>query len=195
MKTWITDRTKLMKIHTGPCWEDLSRSLDGGGYTNASWPETGYPCAAHLLSYKTICEKYDTSLHLDHLCRNKLCYNPRHLEVVTRHENMARLQKSERTHCINGHELTIGNTYVNSRGTKTCRICLRVSHSRWRARNGNKLPRRDHCLHGHEWTPGNTYIRPSDQARICRECMRHRAAIRRQKNRQELLDRRRALSS
>lgn len=65
---------------------------------------------------------------LDHLCRNRLCVNPEHLEVVSRGENVLRgvgvtAENKRKTHCAHGHEFTTENTYRygNKRHCRTCR--------------------------------------------------------------------------
>jgi hypothetical protein len=75
-------------------------------------------------------------LHLDHLCSNPSCVNPAHLEPVTPQENVARSVLRRRGgdpgSCVNGHELTLENTY-EWRGLKLCRSCRRAQRSRRRA--------------------------------------------------------------
>lgn len=81
---------------------------------------------------------------VDHLCRNRLCVNPSHLEVVTQSTNVNRgyagpisssMRKEwsmDRTHCKHGHELTPDNEY-NPPGHPTwrqCRECRRAAASR-----------------------------------------------------------------
>lgn len=78
-------------------------------------------------------------MQLDHLCRNRRCCNPDHLEVVTPAENMRRGNSPSaivhrENRCQRGHELTPENTYLTSAGYRTCRTCLRAAWKRADAR-------------------------------------------------------------
>lgn len=71
---------------------------------------------------------------LDHQCRNPLCVNPDHLELVTRWENNRRsqspsAQNARKTRCPQGHRFTEENTY-RYRGERHCRACDRSRHRR-----------------------------------------------------------------
>ncbi len=80
-------------------------------------------------------------LALDHLCRNKLCINPRHLEPVTYAENnrRARLAQRERkprakqASCKRGHSLLdLGNVILRNSGKRQCRTCVNEGQRRSR---------------------------------------------------------------
>jgi hypothetical protein len=111
--------------------------------------------------------------HVDHLCRNRGCVRPDHLEAIPRKENVSQWNLSK-THCKNGHEYSEANTY-RYRGERQCKICRAGALARaYRKKrgvltvgpwNGNKT----HCKHGHEFSEANTYRYP-DGERACRTC-------------------------
>ena len=89
---------------------------------------------AHKFIYQEVYGVVTKGLVLDHLCRNKMCVNPNHLEPVTQRENTARgtglnAESIRANRCIRGHEFTEENTrkYVTSSGgiKRYCRQCGR----------------------------------------------------------------------
>ena len=82
----------------------------------------------------------ERAMTLDHICRNRLCVNPAHLEIVSVKENVLRgvgisAENSRKTHCIDGHEFNEENTLVLKDGSRVCRACAR---ERARRRHGTK---------------------------------------------------------
>lgn len=64
---------------------------------------------AHRYAYEQLIGPIPEGLTLDHLCRNRLCVNPKHLEPVTHAVNILRGQgtsarNAQKTHCVHGHE-------------------------------------------------------------------------------------------
>lgn len=80
---------------------------------------------AHRLSYETFVGEIPKGLEIDHLCRNTLCVNPKHLEAVTHKENILRGNgfsgvNARKTHCPRGHKY---DRFYKPE-LRTCRICI-----------------------------------------------------------------------
>lgn len=90
----------------------------------------------HRVMYQHEVGPIPSRLVIDHLCRNRACANPAHLEPVTVEENIRRgdagKPQRERTHCPHGHPYDERNTY-HYNGSRHCRACS-VSRSRSRTR-------------------------------------------------------------
>lgn len=70
-------------------------------------------------------------LQLDHLCRNRLCVNPSHLEPVTCRENVLRgngrcAANAKKTHCPRGHAYAGANLLIGTKGERCCRKCASI---------------------------------------------------------------------
>lgn len=103
----------------------MSDCIEWAGYIKPNgYGQTGAGEPAHRAAYVASRGPIPEGLEIDHLCRNKQCVNPDHLEPVTRAEN-ARRRFADYTHCANGHEYTIANTYRRPSGFRDCRACGR----------------------------------------------------------------------
>lgn len=104
------------------CWE-WTAYRKPSGYGQFSCGPKRY--AAHRFAYVLTFGEPPEGLDLDHLCRNRACCNPFHLEPVTRRVNLRRgVGHGSETHCPSGHRYSPDNTYVERDGSRKCRTCV-----------------------------------------------------------------------
>ena len=105
---------------------------------------------AHRFSYELLVGKIPEGKQIDHLCKNKFCVNPDHLELVTPYENTMRTPVGARGNnqikekCKLGHELNGSNLAFDGRGHAKCRKCSVLYAQAYQDRNPRRhLSRRD----------------------------------------------------
>ena len=114
--------------HRGPCWVWTGGKISTGyGFFH---PTKQTHVLAHRYAYELLRGPIPDGLCIDHLCRNRVCVNPAHLEPVTLGENTRRglsisTFNALKTHCPAGHAYTPENTYVQPTrpNTRRCREC------------------------------------------------------------------------
>lgn len=113
-------------VQENGCWEWTGPpGAQGYGYITVARRRM----SAHLYVWETYRGPVAPGLELDHLCRNRMCVRPDHLEPVTRRENILRgigpaAQHARKTHCPQGHPYSEANTYHFANGPRRrCRIC------------------------------------------------------------------------
>ena len=138
---------KVDKTAPGGCWQWSARlNADGYGHLNVD----GQKVRAHRFAYEMLVGAIPEGLQLDHLCRNRGCVNPDHLEPVTNRENILRgetvpARNAAKTHCSKGHEFTPENTTMRANGWRECKTCQRahsakLTASRRKARHAARWP-------------------------------------------------------
>ena len=134
IKEIINSRVKIIDN----CWVWQNR-LTNAGYGTIAITRVGgkkghYSQSAHRISYEAYKGRVGENMVIDHLCRNRMCVNPEHLEEVDQLTNLmrgvgtvAKINKNK-THCKNGHEFNQENTYEPPKrtGRRYCKKCQSV---------------------------------------------------------------------
>lgn len=136
------DDAARLRSHTATnengCWV-WQGSLNPKGYGSCRLGKR--TALAHRASYMVFVGPIPDGLTIDHLCRNRSCINPAHLEAVTHRENLLRghtvtAANAAKTHCVHGHEFTPENTYLGPTGSRACRVCRSANRRRHFERTG-----------------------------------------------------------
>jgi hypothetical protein len=110
-----------LKIADNGCWI-WQTAFDAYGYGRLNVKNS--PRLAHRILYEELVGPIPDGLALDHLCDNRACCNPEHLEPVTRVENTRRAF-DKRTTCRRGHPINEENTRIIKGRWRECRVCRR----------------------------------------------------------------------
>lgn len=119
----------VTKDQSTGCW-NWHGCISREGYGRFSYTNnrSGY---AHRFAYQIFREEIPRKMELDHLCRNRRCCNPDHLEIVTKRTNCLRgispsALQAKQTHCKRNHLLSGDNVYLTKTGRRQCKECGRI---------------------------------------------------------------------
>lgn len=144
----ITHSEELFK--GTPCWLwQGSKSKAGYGTVSIS-KKIMY---THRVFFELLKGSIEKGLVIDHLCRNRSCCNPDHLESVTQKVNIQRgdtgiaggsvmgARNAARTHCKYGHEFNEDNTYYTAANPKIryCKLCRKRNYNAWKQKQSTEM--------------------------------------------------------
>lgn len=127
---------------TDGCWEWTS-NIGRNGYGRFLY--RGALMMAHRFAYERDRGPIPEGLELDHLCSNRRCVRPSHLDPVTHRENIVRSLittpgiNARKVLCDRGHPLSGANLKVRPCGRRECRECARLRQARFKQRQRSKL--------------------------------------------------------
>ena len=119
---------------SGNCWE-WKGTKDRKGYGQFTVNKKHF--FAHRWAYEALVGPIAEGMVVDHLCRNRACCNPSHMEIVTPVENVKRgegitAQNSRKDKCQCGQPYFIAHR-KDGRSYRYCRACKNEYQRRWRA--------------------------------------------------------------
>lgn len=138
---------KLKESQDG-CWIwTKAKNKDGYGATCYKGKQIG----VHVLMLQLL-GVYSKNLVVDHVCKNRLCCNPKHLRMVTARENILKnsngpaAKNKIKTHCKWGHPFSGENLSLTAKGVRRCKACGRAKAAKRRAKQGKSIFQLDPSL-------------------------------------------------
>ena len=123
-------KTETVDDNFVSCWRWLG-ATQTDGYGSQRTRDGRGGSLAHRLMFVEFRGAIPVEKELDHLCRNRWCVNPWHLEPVTHIENIRRGNGVNRSGiCKRGHT----DIVLRKRGGRICRRCRNDASRKWEMR-------------------------------------------------------------
>lgn len=157
-KLWngTTIRSLIIPVEQEPeFWSKVDKSSECWNWTGATWKgygsfyvrdriAHGRHLLAHRVAYALTKGQIPGDMTVDHVCRNRSCVNPNHLQLLSNEENLLRgegicAKNARKQYCIRGHPLFGENLKIKRSpdGTvlgRSCRACDRLDVLRRRGK-------------------------------------------------------------
>ncbi len=141
---WNKVRINPNRTHNGTCClEWTAHLLHGYGRFSLASRGIGYTgrnnqVGSHIWSYEYFFGEVPEGKEIDHLCRNRKCVNPDHLEAVIPIVNCYRgnsppAQNARKLYCKHGHRLSGDNLAFKENGWRVCKTCRKQRNDYWNA--------------------------------------------------------------
>lgn len=168
------------------CWATESPGWENGnGYFRVTFE--GTRIYRHRLAYEAFVGGIPEDLAIDHLCFNRACWNPLHLQPVTNAENILRGESFPAKNLRKEACPKCGTEYRREGQYRKCPACKQANRSDTQRKGIGRSAERTHCPKGHPYNEANTYWAKwpdgSFKGRACRECSRE--SVRRRRARQK----------
>ncbi|PXH62351.1 HNH endonuclease signature motif containing protein [Klebsiella variicola] len=117
-------------LETG-CWIFTGSRLPSG--YGILW-NGARPTGAHRISFQLYKGEIPAGKEIDHICNNRSCVNPAHLQAISHKENIHKSStlmgvNARKSHCKRGHPLNGENLHITPLGARQCKECMRM-HAR-----------------------------------------------------------------
>jgi hypothetical protein len=130
----IENFKKHIQITKEGCWEWTAKIHKNTGY--GYFTVKGKTHLSHRFSYKYFKGEIPLNLCIDHICENRKCVNPEHLQAITLKQNILKgksvcAQKAKQIYCHKNHPLSGENLYITPDNRRQCKTCNKIRQKKY----------------------------------------------------------------